>query len=134
MVSIPIDWRCDCSVCTEIQSGLESLCPSVVVSVLVCGGRPTAPQTQLSTVLSVVRGRAPGGAASRSDTVPLVNNSALSSWFMQESAHWEAGVRRVCFDTCVLKWVLFHQLTLSAKNSILFTLSQDEFELGYPQV
>lgn len=72
------------------------------LSARVWGGRPTAPKTQLSTVLSVVRGRAPGGAASRSSAVPLVNNSALSSWFVQEGAHWEAGVRRVCFGhSCV---------------------------------
>lgn len=103
MVSILIDWRCDCSVCTEIQSGLESLCRSVVASALVCGGRPTAPKTQLSTVLSVVRGRAPGGAAFRSHAVPLINNSALSSWFIQESAHCEAGVRRVCFGHLCVK-------------------------------
>lgn len=35
-------------------------------------------------------------------------------------------------DSCVLK--IFCQLKLSDKNSVLFTLHQDDFDLGYSQV
>lgn len=110
VASIKIDWRCNCSVHTEINPAFSG-CLHAAASAFMCGGRLTALRAELWSCNAAVRWRVLSEDKSQKESCSwrvtpftLINNSSLlwARWFITGECLFGA------WDEVCLLWMLVY--------------------------
>lgn len=110
VASIKIDWRCNCSVHTEINPAFSG-CLHTAASAFMCGGRLTALRAELWSCNAAVRWRVLSEDKSQKESCSrrvtpftLINNSSLlwARWFITGECLFGA------WDEVCLLWMLVY--------------------------